>query len=134
MRTTCSLLLLVALAGCSKPGQVKVYPVRGKLFAADGKAAAGATITLHPVEKKDYPFQPHGTVGDDGSFTLASYAIGDGAPAGDYAVTVVWRSLNPEGDAGGPDRLKGKFADPKKPLARVTVRVGDSELEPLRLK
>ena len=58
----------------------------------------------------------------DGTFQLASTAAGDGAPEGDYAVTVVWPAKGAHGDTFGPDRLEGKFADPKNPLCRATVR------------
>ena len=58
----------------------------------------------------------------------------NGAPPGTYAVTVVWRSVVPDGDDGPTDKLKGKFADPARPLATVTVGDGETTLEPLRLK
>jgi hypothetical protein len=127
--------VLAVTAGCSSEERVKVYPVRGQLVTTDGKPAVGATVSFHPAgDSSTYPFVPHGKVSRDGAFVLTSYEAGDGAPAGEYAVTVVWRTENPEGDPGGPDRLKGRYANPARPLTRVTVREGDNSLEPFRIK
>lgn len=121
--------------GCSSTKRVPVYRVKGRLLSVDHKPAVGATVTFHPLGVNDgYPFVPHGTVGTDGTFILTSYASGDGAPAGEYAVTVIWRIPTPEGDAIGPDRLKGRYAKPAQPLARVTIQEHDNELEPFQLK
>src|SRR5262249_46886055 len=44
--------------------------------------------------------RPVGRVGADGRFRLSTYLTGDGAPAGDYTVLVVWPG--PAAPAGGP--------------------------------
>jgi len=127
---------LFAVAGCGSEGKtIPVYPTSGRLLTDKGEPAAGATVSFHPVGRAEVlPFVPHGGVGADGTFRLTSYAAGDGAPEGEYAVTVTWRTNSPEGDPIGPDRLKGKFADPKKPVGRVTVRAGENTLGPFELK
>jgi hypothetical protein len=104
------------------------------LFKADGKPAAGATVTFHPTTGVKLPATPFAVVGDDGTFAVNCYTAGDGAPPGTYAVTVVWRSVVPDGDDGPIDKLKGKYADPARPLTTVTVGEGETTLEPLRLK
>ena len=130
------LAVILAAAGCdSGPASpVKLSRVRGTLLKADGKPAAGATVTLHPTTGTKLAATPFAVVGDDGTFAVTSYTAGDGAPPGTYAVTVVWRSVVPDGDDGPTDKLKGKFADPARPLATVTVGDGETTLEPLRLK
>lgn len=133
---TASILVVVGLftAGCgsSNPTTVKLYPVRGTLHTADGKAAAGATVTFHSTGGAKLAPAPFGIVGGDGTFRITSVSTADGAPAGTYAVTVVWRPVFP---ADVPeDKLKGKYADPTKPLTTVTVREGETVLEPLKLK
>jgi hypothetical protein len=107
-------------------------PVRGTLHAADGKPAAGATVTLHPADGRPLDPLPFAVVGAGGAFVVGSWTTGDGAPPGTYAVTVVWRSVIPSDSPEG--KLKGRYADPKKPLATVTVSDGETVLDPLKLK
>lgn len=134
-------LLLVAWVLCTfvgcKPSekQIAVVKVTGQLFTAEKKPATGATVAFHPIGREAYPFTPFGTVGRDGTFTLTSYASGDGAPAGEYAVTIVWRSNDPDGEAMGPDKLKGKdYNDPKTTPFKAVVGVTETTLEPFYLK
>jgi hypothetical protein len=108
-----------------------VYPVRGQVFFKD-KPAEGAVVTLTPSAGSDTKTpRPQGAVEEDGSFSLNTFDLDDGAPEGDYAVTIRWA-----GKSGrpGPDLLKGRYSDPKRPIQRVTIRAGDNNLEPIRLK
>ncbi|MDR3634785.1 MAG: carboxypeptidase-like regulatory domain-containing protein [Isosphaeraceae bacterium] len=130
-------LALLMISACGPPAAptIPVHATTGRLLTAAGKPAAGATVSFHPAgQTKPLPFVPHGRVDTDGTFRLTSYKVGDGTPAGEYDVTVTWRSTNPDGEDMGPDRLKGKYADPKKPLCRTTVREGENLLEPFRLR
>lgn len=128
-----------AAIGCSsgEPNRVPVHVVKGTVTLADGKPADGALVLLNPVSPNGGPSVPSGMVGTDGTFAITSYAAGDGAAAGEYAVTVVWPAV-PRDDSddahNGPDRLKDRFADPKKPVRRITVVAGDNTLEPISLK
>ncbi len=130
-------LALWGIVGCGSAEQttIPVYRTQGRLLTEKGEPAAGATVSFHPIGRAEaLPFVPHGQAGADGAFELTSYALGDGAPSGEYAVTITWRTNSAEGDPIGPDRLKGKYADPKKPLAQVSVRAGENKLEPFHLK
>jgi hypothetical protein len=78
---------------------------------------------------------PYARVEDDGSFELNTYSKHDGAPAGDYVVTVVWKkAVTPTSRERGPDLLKGRFADPRKSQLRVQITPGNNELQTLQLK
>jgi len=136
-------LLAVALsaAGCRKNDRSKnwlpVHPAFGTV-TVDGKPAEGAKIVFHPVSNRGsetvYPFA---RAGADGTFRLTTYRTEDGAPAGEYVVTVVWPAPPNDPDDepfSGPDRLKGAYNDPKKPLLKSTIRAGDNHLPPLELK
>src|SRR5687767_10889460 len=84
----------LAGAGCgpSDPGLKPVYPVQGSLFVK-GKPAKGAVVMFHPLPLetgRPTALRSRGTVGDDGSFRLTTYNTDDGAPAGEYVVTVYW--------------------------------------------
>src|SRR5438105_15139802 len=85
-------LLLAALAllaaGCS--GRRSVSPVSGQVFVGK-KPAAGAMVTFHPVRDAGGPvYRPNGYADAQGRFALTTYTQGDGAPAGEYVVTVEW--------------------------------------------
>src|SRR5262249_36217051 len=98
------LVAVVAVTGCSANAETPrkpVHPVRGSIFV-DGQPAADAFVLFHPVSDPDrYPTKAFGRVGKDGSFRLSTYDTGDGAPAGDYAVTITWRRLNEAEEAVG---------------------------------
>ena len=126
--------LLVALGpfvgGCGGKGHRPVVPVRGEVFVkAKGKRepAKGARILFH-IQNDDgepLPLVPGGTVQDDGSFQVSTYAANDGLPVGEYKVTITWQKTKiymGEARAAGPDLLRGKYMNPKQtPLhARVT--------------
>ena len=134
------IIALVAIVGCSsESGRVPVHPTKGTVTAADGTPAEGALVFLNPVAPNGGPTRPNGRVAADGSFVITSYKTGDGAPAGEYAVTIVWPLPKPADDASddsrdGPDRLKGRFADPGKPVRRVTITADPNVLEPISLK
>lgn len=127
-------LLLVfvplALAGCGQHGPA-LYPVTGKVVGADGKPLEHATVVFHPVAGDAGPnaVKPRGKVGADGAFTLTTHTAGDGAPAGEYRVTVeLW--LGGKGDEPPANRLPQKFAKPDQSGLKATVGAGPTELTP----
>jgi hypothetical protein len=131
-------MLLVSLVlGCGQaPNRVPVYPASGTL-THNGKAAVGAIVILHPTDPASAPVKPRGKVGEDGAFRLTTYETGDGAPAGDYAVTVYWPKAPPPGEPNnddGPDLLGGRHLRPEKPLTRLTVHPRDNRLDPITIK
>jgi len=71
--------------------------------------------------------RPRAEVAADGSFDVNMYGDKDGAPVGEYVVTVMW-----EGE-GGYDQLKGQYSDAKKSKMRVVVKEGPNELPPFKL-
>lgn len=122
---------------CSQKSAVAVYPVRGTVLYRD-KPAAGARVVFHPVNSAahDQPV-PQATVDADGSFRLSTYTQHDGAPPGTYAVTVQWSSDSVKEEDGtpvGPDRLQGRYGDPKKTPLRIEVRAERNELKPFLIK
>jgi hypothetical protein len=128
------------LVGCSGiPGRLPVYPVSGTVLVND-QPAAGAIVFFHPAADPANPrgLRPIATTGDDGTFRLTSYLRNDGAPIGEYVVTVTWpapRAAGPE-DEGTPsgDRLKGAYATPAVSKLRATIVAGKNQLEPFRLR
>lgn len=84
------------------------------LFPSDG-----------PVDVRNS--KPWGVVNADGSYRLGTYELEDGAPPGEYDVTLVW-SLGL-----GPDRLKGAHSVPEKAVMHVTISQTNNELPPIEL-
>jgi hypothetical protein len=139
-RLVLALGLLLAL-GCSGGGSKAVYPVQGQAFKGS-QPLVGAIIALHPLggEDKEDRTRPNGTVADDGSFQLTTYRPNDGAPEGEYAVTVIWldkprgSELIGGGESRGTpaDRLKGAYATPATTKLRATVKSGSTN--PVRVE
>jgi hypothetical protein len=96
-----------------------------------------AVVVLRPVKVgllRD--LIPHGVVEPDGTFRIGTYADGDGAPEGEYTVTIAWPETRTDPktrDEVSADRLEGRYADPMKSRLTVTVRNGENRLEPFRL-
>lgn len=130
--------LSLLLAGCSTADPwPKRYPVSGSV-RVDGKPAVRAIVTFHPkasLAPGGKSFSPSTFTDDDGSFQLTTVDAGDGAPAGEYTVTVVANYIVKDGqDVSVPDLLGGCFADPKTSPLKVTVREQVNQLEPFDLK
>jgi hypothetical protein len=131
---------LASVSACSKDdGRVKVYPVNGKVLVG-GQPAARARVVFYPVaeelKKPGMPI-PDGTTDNEGNFKLRSYDPGDGAPEGDYKVSVIWLDV-PEGAEENPlsakDRLGGRYANPQKSNLTATVPKGGGEIPPFELQ
>jgi hypothetical protein len=121
-------LLLVPLLGCGGRGPKPVYPVTGEVFYQGKEPCAGALVVLHPAGAATAVDRPNATVREDGTFRLSTFAEGDGAPAGEYGVTIVWprrAAAKGFGDLAQrravPDRLGGRYADPKNPRLKARV-------------
>src|SRR4051794_15382059 len=97
LRTSFVLMsLAVTSFACSSCNREKtLYPVRAQIFF-EGQPATGALVVLHPVDDTSpAAIRPSGYVDADGRLKLMSYnattrSTGEGAPAGDYIVTIAW--------------------------------------------
>jgi len=131
--------LLIVAAGCSKSGhkvdRKQVFPVHGKLLI-DDQPAVGAMIVLHPVGGSYDATRPRANVGPDGAFELTTYDSKDGAPVGEYAVTVEWRWAvdNGNGLEPGPNQLPVAYSNPTTSNLRVTVAEGPNALQPITIR
>lgn len=131
------MLAVIGVLGCS--GRVtppRTVPVSG-LVTLKGKPAVGVRVKLHPqFNIGRFKFIPYGETGLDGKYTLSTGASGNGAPKGDYIVTVERPSIE-SGQKDGleteVDQFKGAYSDPAKSNWKVTVKEGDNVLEPIQL-
>jgi len=125
-------MLLACCCSCGKKdGRVPVYPVRGQVFVGS-KPAQNAFVVFHPAGAQGpQALRPYGHAAADGSFKLTTFDADDGAPAGNYAVTVVW--LAPGGGEDPPDLLKGRYRNPDASPLKATIQEGPTELAPFKL-
>ncbi|MGL4513753.1 MAG: carboxypeptidase regulatory-like domain-containing protein [Lacipirellulaceae bacterium] len=151
LRTT-SLLRVAALGpsllgiGCGgDDGRPRVYPTSGTVTVG-GQPAAGAELVFYPsstvvarlADGTEVPLAPQARTTAEGRFEVRTFAEGDGAPAGEYRVSVVWPDRTPRPDGSEPldppDRLKGKYGNPAKSGLKASVPEGGGELAPLNLR
>jgi len=123
-----SLAATVVVTGCrpAKTPKLDTYPVSGQVMV-NGKPAVRAEVRMRPSKPLLDPMkrsvEPYGIVEADGMFRISTYRDKDGAPPGEYAITVVWPTVTVEGgeEVFGPDRLKGRFGNPLSPVTVFTV-------------
>jgi hypothetical protein len=128
------LVLVILTVSCGEGRFKEVYPVKGEVFF-EGQPAAGATVAFFALdEPKDPLVKPMGKVDAEGRFTLSTYKKDDGAPAGSYAVTVIWLPQGYQGPIESANKLPARYSSPETSGLKVTVAQGENGLEPFRLK
>ena len=130
-------IIAVTLFGCSSQTGPECFPVHG-LVSTKGKPLAEAMVTLHPVSGEMAGGQkPLGITKADGTFELTTFKSGDGAPPGEYAISVELRALQTGGEEPtrtGPNTLPAKYAKPATSGLKFTVIAGENQISPIELK
>lgn len=138
------LSLIVAAAtlalspGCSssKLTPPKTVPVSGSV-TYKGRPASGVRVRFHPqFDIGKVKFIPYGETGPDGKFLVNTGAPGNGAPPGDYIVSMEMPRIEPDprdGLESEVDQWKGAYSDPAKSDWKVTIQEGENLLEPFRV-
>jgi hypothetical protein len=144
----CVLAAAIGAGGCGSPAGL--VSVSGKVLY-HGEPAAGAVVYFHRQAEPGVAAGaiPYGIVEDDGTYSLATESLGDGARPGAYTVLVEWRDkgdgVTPVKSRGnvklvkrsrlrsGPDRLKGRYFDIAKPLLHADVAAGSTQVPPFEL-
>lgn len=123
-----SLPLVFSLVGCQgEETSLKVIPFEGEV-RVNGRPIAGASVVFHALDSSKASFVPAGTTDHEGKFRLTSVKEFDGAPTGEYKVSITWfRSLgNPskvqEGDETVRNFLPCYLANPE--TSRLVASVG----------
>jgi hypothetical protein len=107
------------------------HPVAGKIYI-NGEPAGFASLAFHPIGKHAKEiYRPVGASKPDGSFSLMTYSPGDGAPEGEYVVTLLWIDPATYDECADPmthDLLKGRYLDATKSTLRARVVAGSNEI------
>jgi hypothetical protein len=136
--STVAIVVLFVLAGCGRSGppRVETNPTKGSI-TYQGQPIGGAFLALHPKvgAAADVPTAT-AVVQPDGAFAVTTYDTGDGAPEGDYVVTIQWRKATKSGGefVPGPNLLPAKYSRPESSDVVVHVASGTNELPPIVLK
>ena len=130
---------------CASCSGSKNVSVKGQVLY-QGKPIEGAVVTFHPKGGDDLKaHHPSGLTDKDGNFTLSTPA-GEGAPVGDYVVTVNWYRpveqaaakkavISTEMPAAPPDYFKGKpYASRDHTKLEAKITPDTKTLEPFRLE
>lgn len=130
--------LAMSLAGCGAARNPwdRVYPAAGKV-TLNGKPISGAQVTLTPVDAEvPAKIRPTAVTHADGHFELGTLDTADGAPEGEYVVTVVWHPVEQTkaGAVRGDNKLPVRYARGETSGLKLHVDKGTRELPPLELK
>ncbi len=137
--TAAAILAISITVGCGKHsavGRVPVVPVEGAVVF-DGQPTPGAFVVFHPASSTQRDVPPaRATVRDDGTFQLTTYEANDGAPLGDYRVTIEWRPLVGHGGdvQAGPNVIPNRYSRPDTTDLQVRVAEDSRRLPPLQIK
>ena len=128
---------LVLAAGCGEPAlqRTSVFPTTGSI-TVKGQPAHGAIVVLHPQNAAaPSGLTPRANVDEQGRFAVSTYDRGDGAPEGDYVVTVMWfKPIKENGDfKAGPNVIPAKYSRAETSNLAVKIAAGQNVLPPLKL-
>jgi hypothetical protein len=125
-------VVCMGAASCSNKG-LPLYSVHGRVLL-DGKPMAGAMVILHPVGDVGLNgLKPRALADADGWFKIYTYVVGDGAPAGNYAVTIQPKrpkQLNTTAKSKGAKRQAHASERATNPDATPATKVAKSDKKP----
>ncbi|MEI6686457.1 MAG: hypothetical protein WCN64_09985 [Planctomycetota bacterium] len=136
----------MVILGCGeKPSfktTVPVFPASGKI-RNQGKPMTGVILLFHSTDVNQ-KIKSQATTDDDGKFVTTTFKTADGAPEGDYIITLVVPSNESDStreDAAtekqfrkeGPVRFPSKYQNPTTSPLKVKVIKNQSDLGILKI-
>ncbi|HEX4607748.1 MAG TPA: metallophosphoesterase [Urbifossiella sp.] len=113
----------------TKRKTVPTFPAAGKV-TLDGRPLVGATVTLHKLNKdtEKYVNTSDGLTDKTGAFRLSTYGAFDGAPVGEFVVTVVKTGRGyHDGETPEKSVIPARYASPATSGLRVELKEGPNE-------
>jgi hypothetical protein len=125
---------LISGCGDAQPHRVATFPVHGRI-TYKGQPIPGAFVTLHPKTPLGNVPAPRAIISSDGSLKVSTYDGGDGAPEGEYVLTVQWYKpiKNGQDVVPGPNVIPKKYSSPRTSNLIVRVVASENKLEPIQL-
>ena len=126
------LSLAVFTAGCEQvadedrlkqmiPNAVPTTPVSGQVLV-DALPMKNLWVKLHSATPQPDGVEPKAQTDDEGNFKITTHIGGDGAPVGEYKITIEWLTYQQFGSSWvGPSKLDGTCGDPNTTEFTVTV-------------
>ncbi len=110
--------------------KLHTYPVTGKIFLEGTKPLTKGAVTFIPTGPEPNR-ECSGFLAKDGTFQLSAYVPNDGAPAGEYVVTIIPEATKLEGGWVTPQerRIPQKFRTVRTSPLKVEVKSGDNAFE-----
>jgi hypothetical protein len=133
------------LTGCGNSRDLlPLNPVIGQV-RSDSGPLEGASVVFYPVGGGELlqDLRPRGTTNVDGQFQLQTYLPGDGAPVGEFKVTIEWHgkpvpedSADERHDADNlrPNLLLATLAAPESTPINARISNGENVLEPFQVE
>lgn len=126
---------LIAL-GCRSETRLPTFTVKGKVLYRQ-QPVGEAMLVLHPT----VPFpvttpQPVAYANANGEFEFTTFQMADGAPSGDYTITVELREQRQIGEElvrDGRNLLPAHYSSPQSSPLRCKIVAGKNELPELEL-
>ena len=121
--TAFCLIAIGTITGCSDSNvRDDMVKIKGVVLV-DHEPAEGVVLHLHP--KSGSAAISSGITDADGAFQISTYSLGDGAPVGDYAITMVWSKFDVMTRTQVGDHLQGKYASQDKTKIEWTIPATD---------
>jgi hypothetical protein len=124
------------VAGCGTPAGPECEPVKGSI-TFNGKPLAEAIVVLHPADGDVAGNQkPMATTDAGGNFELTTFTRNDGAPVGDYAITIELRAVETGGEEPvrtGRNLLPPRYAKPETSGLKYMVVEGENQIPPIEI-
>jgi len=144
LRSSLCVLLLCFLCGCSEVEDTiarPVYQVTGTALF-NGKPIQDGVIRLHPVEEPEDGKQvtiPRGVVNENGEYTITTYHTNDGAPSGEYRISVSWvgplDGIDEDEEDRLPELIPAKYRRPEtSKLVFFVSDVIDNVIPPIEIE
>jgi len=130
----CGLGAGLCCVGCGrKDVRVPTFATQGRVIAADGTPVSHALVVLHPLENTASAPRSRGTTDSEGQFQLTTYDTHDGAPAGQFAVTVEqWIRDDP--NLPPRNHLPISFAKTESSGIRISIAPTENQLGPIQIR
>ena len=135
------LFFCMMIFGCGEESSFKstvpVFPASGKIIHL-GKPLAGVILIFHSTDVNQ-KIKSQATTDNDGKFVATTFKTADGAPEGDYTITLVVPSNESDSsreDAAtegqfrkeGPVRFPSKYQNPSTSPLKVKVTKNEPDL------